>query len=1032
MPDIAFMEDLILDTAQMVRPPERLAVSEAAEKYRKLNIPGGYVGPWKNEVTPYLIDPMNVLTSRDYTGMCFAGPAQTGKLLDLDTTIPTPDGWARFGDLRVGDVIFGLDGKQTKIVVVNEIKQETEAYAITFDDGQVLIADATHDWCVNDMWSKEVLRLEKRTTKWLFDRYKVPTKTGHRYRFAIPVAKPLEAPEGKLPIEPYLFGVWLGDGGRHSGSLTLGNQDCDEIVSHISNARVAGAGNSADTAKRVVVEQLKAELNRMGQGPGVDKFIPHLYLRASIEQRVSLLQGLMDTDGSVDKRGRFEFSSSYECLANTAYELMVSLGLKVHRDNKIPKHQNGDGKRSFRLSFVTENASLIFRLSRQIEKHKNRNRTSRPTHSSRRFIRSMERVVSRPMRCIGVDASDHLYLAGRGMIATHNTDMVLNWVAHSAICDPADMMIIEKSQATARDFSMRRLDRLYRHSPEVGARLIPGRQNQNTYDSKFKAGQILTLSWPTINELSGKPIPRLWLTDYDRMPEDIDGEGAPFDLASKRTTTFKSFGMTAVESSPGYEIENPKWMAGSPHEAPPTKGILSIYNRGDRRRWYWKCVSCKLPFEGDFHLIQYPDSKDHMEAAEQAFLPCPHCGQIYYHDSVKGIPGKHELNHEHSKWIKDGCKWLENGAVVGTPYRSNIASFWLKGVAASFTDWKGLVLKYLQAMDVYERTGDQDPLKTTINVDQGLPFSPIGVGSNRLPEDLKNRAEDLAEKEVPNGVRFLIATIDVQKNRFVVQIHGLGVNNDVWVIDRYDIRKSDRKDDDGERYWISPGSYLEDWYFITTEVMKKTYPLSDGSNRHMSVRMTFCDSGGKEGVTAKAYDYWRHLRDKQGENLHRRFLLVKGASVKTAPRVAVSFPDSDRKDRKAAARGEVPVLMINSDIIKDQVDKMLDREIAEGGKVSFPDWLPDSFYTELTAENRTPKGWENPKKLRNESWDLLCYAVAGALCQYIGIERIDWTKPPSWAAEWDKNDLVSTDAKGRFTAPQTQSYDFTKLGQDLM
>lgn len=692
MPEILYIEDLIIDTAQMVRPPERLAVSQAAKKYRKLNIPGGYVGPWKNEVTPYLVEPMDVLNSRDYTGMCFVGPAQTGK-----------------------------------------------------------------------------------------------------------------------------------------------------------------------------------------------------------------------------------------------------------------------------------------------------------------------------------------------------TDMVLNWVAHTAICDPTDMMIIEKSQATARDFSMRRLDRLYRHSPEVGARLIPGRQNQNTYDSKFKAGQLLTLSWPTINELSGKPIPRIWLTDYDRMPEDIDGEGSPYDLAAKRTTTFKSFGMTAVESSPGYEVENPKWMPTSKHEAPPTKGILSIYNRGDRRLWYWRCVSCHSTFEPHFSLFQYPVSKDIMESAEQVVMPCPHCGQIYVHESgTKDGPGKHEMNHQHARWVKDGCVWMENGAISGAPFRSNIASFWLKGAAAAFTDWKGLVAKYLQAIEVYERTGDSDPLKTTINVDQGLPYTPIDVAGSRLPEDLKNRAEELAEKQVPEGVRFLIASIDVQKNRFVVQVHGFGPYGDIWVVDRFDIRKSMRKDEDGERYWISPGSYLEDWFLITDEVMKKTYLLADGSNRHMSIRMTFCDSGGREGVTAKAYDYWRHLRDKQGEHLHRRFLLLKGSPLKGAPRVAVSYPDSERKDRKAGARGEVPVLMINSDVIKDQVDKMLDRETSEGGKVTFPEWLPDSFYSELTAENRTAKGWENPKRLRNEAWDLLCYAVAGSLCQHIAIERIDWNKPPSWAAEWPKNDLVSTDEKGRFTAPKTKSYDFAKLGNELL
>lgn len=82
------------------------------------------------------------------------------------------------------------------------------------------------------------------------------------------------------------------------------------------------------------------------------------------------------------------------------------------------------------------------------------------------------------------------------------------------------------------------------------------------------------------------------LTDYDRFPEDIDGEGDGFSLASKRTTTFMSAGMTLAESSSGREITDVKWRRSSPHEAPPTTGILSLYNRGDRRRWYWPCPHC--------------------------------------------------------------------------------------------------------------------------------------------------------------------------------------------------------------------------------------------------------------------------------------------------------------------------------------------------------------------------------------------------------------------------------------------------------
>lgn len=594
------------------------------------------------------------------------------------------------------------------------------------------------------------------------------------------------------------------------------------------------------------------------------------------------------------------------------------------------------------------------------------------------------------------------------------TDMYLNWQGYSVICDPADMMLIQTSQTTARDFSKRRIDRLHRHSPDIGKRLVQRRNYDNTFDKRYTSGMMVTLSWPAINELSGKPIPRLWLTDYDRMPQDVDGEGNPFDLAKKRSTSFRSHGMTVAESSPGFVVDNPRWIATSRHEAPPTSGILALYNRGDRRRWYWRCVSCHDAFEPDFNLLRYPDSKDQMEAAEAAYLVCPSCGQVYHHDfdEKNGVPGKHLLN-EKGRWVQDGMIWRPDGQIAGKPFRSDIASFWMKGVAAAFTDWKNLVLNFLKASEEYEKTGSQEALKTTVNVDQGNVYTPKNLESSRLPEELKNSAQDVGHKTVPPGVRFLVGCIDVQKNRFVCQIHGISEGADITVIDRFDIRRSNRPDpeDPTQFLWVNPGAYLEDWKLLINEVIEKSYPLGDGSGRHMAVKMTFCDSGGREGVTANAYNFYRFLRDNTDpeitSNLHRRFQLLRGSPYKSAPRVQLTYPDSERKDRHAGARGEIPVYALNSDLIKDTLDKRLDRQDRAGGRITFAKWLPDNFFIELTVEIRTEKGWENPKNFRNESWDLLAYCIAATITREINVERPGfWDDPPTWAEEWDRNDLV--------------------------
>lgn len=603
------------------------------------------------------------------------------------------------------------------------------------------------------------------------------------------------------------------------------------------------------------------------------------------------------------------------------------------------------------------------------------------------------------------------------------TDCSLNWLLHTVVTDPVDFMIIEKTQAAARDFSMRRLDRLHEYSTAVGERVAPGRDNENTFDRRYSSGMLLTLTWPTKNNLSGKPVPRMWLSDFDRMDQDVDGEGNAFDLARRRATTFRNFGMTVAESSPSFPIENSRWVPKTKHEAPPTQGILALYNTGDRRRWYWRCVSCHNSFEPDFKLMRWPKTEDIMEASEASYLQCPHCESKYRQDEGK-MPGKHQMN-RHGKWVKDGMFWTTENQIVGDSFRSDIASFWLKGAAAAFVDFGSMVGDYLKAEQIYEQTGDEESLKTTVNTTQGTPYVPKSEASARLPEELKNRAKPLGIREVPPGVRFLIATIDLQKSRFVVQVHGIGTNEnglpDYWIVDRFNIRKSRRIDEDGDRHWVNLGANPEDWKQLTDEVLTKTYPLGDGSGRRMAIKQTLCDSAGLEGFTENAYNFVRWLRrgpddesmDDDDDDtyfwepgLSMRFQLLRGDPNHKAPRVRMTYPDSQRKDRHAGARGEIPVLATNVNMLKNAIDKMLDRKVP-GGRVNFPDWLDDNFYTELTVEVNDPKkGWINPKNYRNESWDLLVYCKAATLHQNINLENLDWTNPPIWAAPWDDNALV--------------------------
>lgn len=606
--------------------------------------------------------------------------------------------------------------------------------------------------------------------------------------------------------------------------------------------------------------------------------------------------------------------------------------------------------------------------------------------------------------------------------------LCINTLVYSIMVDPMDMMLFCPTNTDGRDFSIRRIDRMHRHSPDVGALLGTSSDADNKFDKQYINGMLFTIGWPTASQVAGKPIGKVVITDRDRMPDDIDGDGEIFDLASKRTTTFGSYAMTVVESSPSRPILDPKWIARTPHEAPPCEGILKLYNRGDRRRWHWPCPDCNQFFEGNFKMLEWDTEGEmgNLERAESVRMVCPHCSYKIKFDE------RDEMQ-QWGLWLKEGQGIDNLGRVFGPAPRTAIASFWLNGVAAAFATWKKLVSTYLDASDEWTRTGSEEALKKFYNNDLGEPYRPKSdMDEFRTPEMIMGRAElghDL--KRVPAGGRFLIATIDVQRNRFIVQVHAIfpGLRFDSFVVDRFEIQKSKRLDHDGDPLWVKPGTYPEDWDLITEQVIDKEYLLDDDSGRKMAIRFTGCDSGGQEGATSNAYTYYRRLR---AGNKHRRFILVKGDGTPNSPRTQISYPDAQKKDILNAPRGDVPVLRLNSNLLKDDLNGRLDALSPGTGMFRTPAWLSDSFYAELCAEVRTPKGWMNDSNARNESWDLGYYMIGLMVSELIKIEHFDWTKPPGWAAEWDDNLLVSEPEAPSRIAPGLESpYDFAAFGKSL-
>lgn len=599
--------------------------------------------------------------------------------------------------------------------------------------------------------------------------------------------------------------------------------------------------------------------------------------------------------------------------------------------------------------------------------------------------------VIEPMNCLASREYDAVIFVGPARTGK-TIGLIDGWVIYNVICDPADMLIIQMTEEKAREHSKKRLARTFRVSPEVVSRLSPNKNDNNVYDRTFLAGNYLKIGWPSVNIMSSSDYKCVALTDYDRFPEDIDGEGDAFSLASKRTTTFMSSGMTLVESSPGRDVKDVKWRRTSPHEAPPTTGILSLYNRGDRRRWYWPCPHCGEYFQpcGDV-VAGFRDIADPVLASEAAYIQCPSC-------SGRIMPEhKRELNGR-GVWLRDGESINADGSRYGDPRRSRIASFWMEGPAAAYQTLSQLVYKLLTAEQEYETTGSEETLKTVINTDWGLPYLPRASMEQRKSELLEQRAEPVPSRSVPDGVNFLVATVDVQAGRhrrFVVQVTGYGSRGERWIIDRYNITQSLRGDSDGESQRIDPASYPEDWDVLLTDVFHKSWPLASDPSQQMRLMAMAVDSGGEDGVTDNAYKFWRRYRR---DGLGKRIYLFKGDSIRRAKLITRTFPDNTgRTGRRAQAAGDVPLWLLQTDALKDRVNNALWRDSPGPGYVHFPDWLGSWFYDELTYEERSSDGkWSKPGRGANEAFDLMVYAEALVILH--GYEKIRWPDAPEWAS----------------------------------
>ena len=350
---------------------------------------------------------------------------QLGKALSLDTPIPLPDGkWTTMGEISVGDVVLSKTGNPTNVIGVTNNMFNHDCYEIEFDNGEKIIADAGHLWEVSNSSTREKKVIKK--TEELYNRWNIIKKWKNAAGFRIELSGPVDNSEKNLPLDPYLLGLWLGDGSNYDSRISTSLNDYSEISVNLENKGYSisefrdkskyGQPNSGTFNVYKILSKLR-ELNLLQ-----NKHIPDIYMGGSINQKLELLRGLMDSDGHAMKScGHCQFyQKSYHLLFQVRM-LLSSLGVKTKITSRII-----DEETYYQLGFTT-NKFEVFNLSRKV---KNQKVGGKRQENYNVYIKNITKVSSVPVKCISVDASDNLFLCGKTMIPTHNSTIngiILLW-----------------------------------------------------------------------------------------------------------------------------------------------------------------------------------------------------------------------------------------------------------------------------------------------------------------------------------------------------------------------------------------------------------------------------------------------------------------------------------------------------------------------------------------------------------------------------------------------------------------------------
>jgi len=908
-------------------PPPTLGIAAWSDAHRILpRAAAAEHGQWSTARTPYLAEIMAKLDPSDpCQRIVFMKGAQIGAPLDVDTPVPTPDGWTTIGAIQPGETVFTELGRPARVLGVSDVLHDRRCLKFTFSDGAEVVCDEWHLWTVHDDFpghrGKRAglhRRLWTRRACEIADTF----RHGTRHRYAIPVARPLQLADEALPADPYTLGVWLGDGHHKVNTFTIHQDDAPMVAAKITEGghttRVSAAPNSGK-AVLVTIDPRGTFADRPSFLDSVrtlglhgNKRVPTIYLRGSEAQRWALLQGLMDTDGHAERDGRrCEFTTVSRRLTDDAVELMRTLGLKPSIYAGAPGTKGS--LPIWRVSFTAYADQPVFGLQRKQTRLLKRG--PKQSETTRRRIVGIQPVPSRPVRCIEVENHTSLFLAGEGMVPTHNTEVGNNWIAHTIAVAPAPLLMVLPTVQVAVRVSKQRIAPMIAATPALRARVrdARARDSGNTLMVKeFDGGLLILTGANSAAGLRSMPVRYVFMDEVDEYPGDIDDQGDPVALAEERAATW-------ADRAKFFLVSTPRNKAAS--------RIYREWLASDQRRYMLRCPACDRE---DFLTWEGRDQVGSTEGAHwriawdegqpaTARAVCAHCG--------------HEIHERDKPALLAAGRWVPTAVGRHVGYH----------LPALYSPWKTWAACAMQWV-----TAQHDPmaLKAFVQTVLGEPWEERGEVE---PEDLTARLETYSA-EVPEGVGVLVASVDVQGDRLEAIVKGYGIGEESWLI----------------AFKQALGDPAEDavWYQVDA-FLRREYIHANGHK--MRVLCTTVDSGGHH--TAAVYRFCK-------ARLRRRVFAVKGNDGIGLPLV----PQRARIVGSMRAR----LYSLCVDPGKESLVGRLRIPTPGPGYMHLPAWVDGEYLAQLTAEKpvwkwRPRKGtirtWQKIRD-RNEAFDLEVYALA--------------------------------------------------------